>query len=447
MKCAACNIATPVIKRSSSRLPYCRECFTYAFEEEVYKVIEDNKLIVDDDVVCIGVSGGKDSSVLAHVLATLKERHNRNWTLHLLAADEGIKGYRDDSLNVVLNMKNPNYDGLKILNFKERFGFTMDEVVALIGQKSNCTVCGTFRRQILEIGARLLGANKLCTGHNIDDNAETVLLNICRNDLFKLAKNLNTYKGTKQSLTSNHETGQSEYTCDGAKDSKESRKHIKEYDITQLRPQQVSETHTAVYSKPSDQAVGWHAENMHSTGLGLHDMHVCKPENEKTQGGVSVDIDNAASDANGTSEQSLREHVDNNTPVLKRIKPMMYCFEKEIVMYARYKKLEYFSTECIYAPEAYRGYMRTFIKQLEAVDPRIIENITHSSQHFYAEYSAGKAMKNCQKCGIQGINDICKACLTVDKLSSLKLNTNSHSRGIAKCHYTPKVSPTRLTPD
>ncbi|EDO08011.1 hypothetical protein BBOV_III004500 [Babesia bovis T2Bo] len=191
MKCARCNERPPTLRRCASRLPYCRQCFINEFEKEVYDLIEEHKLIVDGDVVCIGVSGGKDSSVLAHVLATLKERYHRKWTLYLLAADEGIKGYRDDSLGVVMGMSNPNYDGLKILNFKERFGFDMDEVVSLIGQKNNCTVCGTFRRQILEIGARMLGANKLCTGHNIDDNAETVLLNICRNDLFKLARNLN----------------------------------------------------------------------------------------------------------------------------------------------------------------------------------------------------------------------------------------------------------------
>jgi hypothetical protein len=39
--------------------------------------------------------------------------------------------------------------------------------------------------------------------------------------------------------------------------------------------------------------------------------------------------------------------------------------QKEIVMYAYYKRLDYFSTECVYAPFAARGFARDFVKDLE----------------------------------------------------------------------------------
>ncbi|GFH25625.1 cytoplasmic tRNA adenylyltransferase 1, partial [Haematococcus lacustris] len=39
--------------------------------------------------------------------------------------------------------------------------------------------------------------------------------------------------------------------------------------------------------------------------------------------------------------------------------------QKEIVMYAYFKRLDYFSTECVYAPFAARGFARDFIKDLE----------------------------------------------------------------------------------
>jgi len=39
---------------------------------------------------------------------------------------------------------------------------------------------------------------------------------------------------------------------------------------------------------------------------------------------------------------------------LPRCKPFKYTYEKEIVMYAYFKNLDYFSTECIYSPNAYR---------------------------------------------------------------------------------------------
>ena len=51
--------------------------------------------------------------------------------------------------------------------------------------------------------------------------------------------------------------------------------------------------------------------------------------------------------------------------MMPRCKPFKYTYEKEIVMYAYYKKLDYFSTECIYSPFAYRGFAREFLKDLE----------------------------------------------------------------------------------
>ena len=50
--------------------------------------------------------------------------------------------------------------------------------------------------------------------------------------------------------------------------------------------------------------------------------------------------------------------VSGSDASMPRIKPLNNSFEKEIVMYAHYKKLVYFSTECLYAPNAYRGYVR-----------------------------------------------------------------------------------------
>lgn len=48
---------------------------------------------------------------------------------------------------------------------------------------------------------------------------------------------------------------------------------------------------------------------------------------------------------------------------LPRVKPLKYSYEKDIVMYAHFRKLNYFSTECIYSPNAYRGYARCVISE------------------------------------------------------------------------------------
>ena len=67
---------------------------------------------------------------------------------------------------------------------------------------------------------------------------------------------------------------------------------------------------------------------------------------------------------------------------LPRAKPFKYTYEKEIVMYAYFKKLDYFSTECIYSPNAYRGYARTFLKDLEAIRPSAILDIIKAGETF-----------------------------------------------------------------
>src|SRR4051812_40903312 len=68
------------------------------------------------------------------------------------------------------------------------------------------------------------------------------------------------------------------------------------------------------------------------------------------------------------------------TSKMKRSKPLKYAYEKEIVLYAHYRQLEYFSTECIYSPEAFRGSARTLLKTLEKIRPSSILDIVRSGE-------------------------------------------------------------------
>jgi len=110
-------------------------------------------------------------------MKTLNDRYDYGIELHLVSIDEGIRGYRDDSLETVKRNQAQYQLPLTILSYKDLYGWSMDEIVAKIGLKQNCTVCGVFRRQALDRGAQVIGANKLLTGHNCDDIAETVLIN------------------------------------------------------------------------------------------------------------------------------------------------------------------------------------------------------------------------------------------------------------------------------
>lgn len=142
-----------------------------------------------------------DSTVLAYVMKTLNERYQYGLELFLLSIDEGITGYRDDSLEVgrsylfgykhqcsypysnfvtiqTVKRNQQQYDmPLKILSYDELYGWTMDSIVSQVGRKNNCTFCGVFRRQALDRGAAMLNVDHIVTGHNADDIAETVLMN------------------------------------------------------------------------------------------------------------------------------------------------------------------------------------------------------------------------------------------------------------------------------
>lgn len=124
---------------------------------------------------------------------------------------------------------------------------------------------------------------------------------------------------------------------------------------------------------------------------------------------------------------------------IKRSKPFKYAYEKEIVMYAYFKKLDYFSTECIYSPDAYRGHARVFLKDLEAARPSAIIDIIHSGEQFEVKEEVKKGQKvqrksklrlnalrvsfdgvcvteTCQRCGYMSSNTLCKACTLLEGL-------------------------------
>lgn len=175
MNCNTCNSKKAAIKRPKTGKPICIDCFYYCFEEEIHQTIISNNLFKAGEKVCVAASGGKDSTVLAHIMNLLNKRYNYGLDLFLLSVDEGITGYRDDSLETVKKNQEDYQIPLKIVSYKDLYGWTMDEIVKMIGLTNNCTFCGVFRRQALDRGAHLLKADKIVTGHNADDIAETVI--------------------------------------------------------------------------------------------------------------------------------------------------------------------------------------------------------------------------------------------------------------------------------
>lgn len=301
--CELCLVRKPQMKRPKTSQKICRECFFHVFETEIHNTIVTNKLFERGDKVAIGASGGKDSTVLAHIMKTLNQRYDYGLDLYLISVDEGIKGYRDDSLETVKRNQIQYAIPLTIVSYDELYGWSMDKIVEAVGKKNNCTFCGVFRRQALDRGAGMLDIQHIVTGHNADDIAETIVMNLLRGDVARLGR--------------------------------------------------------------------------------------------------------------------CTEIISGRNSPIRRSKPFKYTYEKEIVLYAHYKNLDYFSTECLYSPEAFRGTARSLIKDLEAMRPSAIIDIIYSGEQFGIKDSVEMAKQGtCKRCGFISSNEVCKACILLEGLNS-----------------------------
>jgi cytoplasmic tRNA 2-thiolation protein 1 len=197
---------------------------------------------------------------------------------------------------------------LRVVSYKDIYdGWTMDRVVRATGLRNNCTYCGVFRRNALELGARMERAEMVATGHNADDVAETVLMNILRGDVARLPRSVDPITGGD---------------------------------------------------------------------------------------GTAWDVS-----------------------AVPRCKPLLRCYEKEIVLYAFHNKLDYFSTECVYSPNAYRGFAREYIKAVEAARPSSILDTIHAGVTLAPLFTplrtgrlAARPPRACERCGAMSSQTLCQTC-------------------------------------
>lgn len=143
-------------------------------------------MIESGDRIAIALSGGKDSVVLAHALMKLYG-NRRDVEFFAITVDEGIEGYRPPTVKIAKQITETLNIEHKIVFFRKEFGATLDEMVKR-GDKKPCTYCGVFRKYLLNRTAREMGATKLATGHNLDDETQTILLNFLHADIERLAR-------------------------------------------------------------------------------------------------------------------------------------------------------------------------------------------------------------------------------------------------------------------
>ncbi|AGK61523.1 TIGR00269 family protein [Archaeoglobus sulfaticallidus PM70-1] len=183
--CSVCGKRAVYFQRHSNR-HLCRKHFIYDFEKRVKYAVKKYGMIQKNDRIAIALSGGKDSTALTFVLKKLYGKR-RDLEFFAITVDEGIAGYRPPTVEIAKKVTEmleiPHY----IISFKEEFGMDLDEMVK-IGNKKPCSYCGVFRKYLLNRTARELNATKLATGHNLDDETQTILLNFMQGDIERLAR-------------------------------------------------------------------------------------------------------------------------------------------------------------------------------------------------------------------------------------------------------------------
>lgn len=150
------------------------------------------RMIEPREKIALGLSGGKDSVVLLHLLAKLRKK--MPFEIIAVTIDEGITNYRDATLKVAKRECKKLEIQLKVISFKKDAGLSLDEIMKKTNSAA-CSWCGVFRRYLLNKGARLANADKIAIGHNLDDVAQTALMNIMRNEPMRLARFLEPIMG------------------------------------------------------------------------------------------------------------------------------------------------------------------------------------------------------------------------------------------------------------
>ncbi len=173
--------------QSYSGIRFCRRCFPRALRKRVWREVRSSPLIDDEDRVLFAVSGGKDSIACLDMVYRLESR--RELEMAVLTVDEGIDGYRMTSVEIAKRAAEERGLEFHPVTFRETWGDDMDAIISRLGSaRRACTFCGVLRRWLINRSARELGATKIVTGHNLDDEVQSSLLNLIRGDPARLAR-------------------------------------------------------------------------------------------------------------------------------------------------------------------------------------------------------------------------------------------------------------------
>lgn len=186
--CSKCGKPAIYLRRYTCE-HLCGSCLIQTTLNRARRTINRHKMFLDNDRILVAISGGKDSAVLLHILHQIESAFPKSEVVPV-TIDEGVRGYRDKSLESARELSRSLGLNLEVFSFESLFGHSLDEIVQRRPSSSvgACSYCGVLRRRALNTAAQELRASVVATGHNLDDEAQTVLMNVMRGDSLRTVR-------------------------------------------------------------------------------------------------------------------------------------------------------------------------------------------------------------------------------------------------------------------
>ncbi len=211
--CATCG-KPAVINRKHEGRHLCETHFFRSFEKKAKATMSKFEMVGKDDIICVALSGGKDSCAALYFLHRVFAKRP-DIRIFALTIDEGIKGYRDESIEMASRLCKKLGIGHHVVSFKDEFGKSLDDKIkdnqknvnSRMPAKTNikkqdplqdtgrsfweggpCTYCGVARRFMMNKYSRKFGATKLATGHNLDDEVQSILMDYINGNLSRASR-------------------------------------------------------------------------------------------------------------------------------------------------------------------------------------------------------------------------------------------------------------------
>jgi uncharacterized protein (TIGR00269 family) len=185
MNCSLCKSdAVVYLKYNGSHL--CEKHFIKSFQRRVNLEFRNELKIKGPIRLGVALSGGKDSSV------ALFETHRvfgkrRDVTIIAITVDEGIESYRPQTIKAAESLTKSLGIEHRVLKIEDKYGTTMDKVSSG-GKLAPCSYCGVFRRKLINGGGLDAEVDYMVTGLNLDDTAQSVMMNFVRGDVDRLRR-------------------------------------------------------------------------------------------------------------------------------------------------------------------------------------------------------------------------------------------------------------------